>query len=135
MIANEEIKTVRRNRGVRVGGKERTATAPPRTKATRIGSERGLLSEHAEPKETAVKFQHYNPQAIEVFVAGTFNDWDPRAAALRRDGNGAWALEILLLPGQYEYRFVVDGVWREDSMASKFSANPFGGLNSIIDVK
>jgi AMP-activated protein kinase-like protein len=42
---------------------------------------------------------------------------------------------VLLQPGHYEYRFVVDGQWQDDPMASRFAANSFGGLNCVVDVK
>jgi hypothetical protein len=30
---------------------------------------------------------------------------------------------------------VVDGQWIDDPMAPRFAANPFGDLNSVIDVQ
>lgn len=135
MRANSDLKTVKSNRRVDLKTAKFKPDAPATRKTTRMATSISLLAERAEPRETAVKLQHYNPQAMEVFVAGTFNDWQPRRNAMIRDGEGMWSAVIELLPGLYEYRLVIDGVWREDSMAAKFSANPFGGLNSVIEVK
>jgi len=96
----------------------------------------GLLSEHCPAPETvAVHLKFYQPQAHEVFVAGTFNDWQPRVTPLIPGPNGEWAVDLMLKPGPYEYRYVVDGQWIDDPMASGFAANPFGGLNSVIQVQ
>ncbi len=45
------------------------------------------------------------------------------------------AVDLLLKPGRYEYRYVVDGRWMEDPMAPAFTANPFGDLNSVMIVQ
>jgi len=80
-------------------------------------------------------FEYYNPAAKEVSVAGTFNDWQPAATPMRKGPGGKWSTEFLLKPGHYEYRFVVDGQWQDDPMAARFVANPFGGLNCVVEVK
>jgi len=45
-----------------------------------------------------------------------------------------WQTRKQSQPG-YEYRFVVDGQWQDDPMAVRFAANPFGGLNGVVEVK
>jgi hypothetical protein len=52
-------------------------------------------------------------QAREVFLAGSFNHWDTRATPLSRKGN-EWKTELLLNPGGYSYKFIVDGAWMTD---------------------
>lgn len=81
-----------------------------------------------------VHVEYLNPTAREVFIAGSFNGWDPRANALQAQGEGKWGVELSLQPGRYEYRLVVDGQWAEDPKASEFAANPYGGLNSVLQV-
>lgn len=52
------------------------------------------------------------PEAKEVFVAGTFNNWNARAQRLKRTGKeGHWVATLDLPPGRYEYKFIVDGRW------------------------
>ncbi len=46
--------------------------------------------------------------AASVTVSGEFNGWDEAATPLERQG-GVWATELELEPGQYAYKFVVDG--------------------------
>ena len=42
-------------------------------------------------------------------------------------GDGRWAKELVLPPGVYEYRLVVDGEWMPDPRASETAPNPYGG--------
>jgi len=74
------------------------------------------------------------PQAHEVFVAGSFNDWNPGATPLSYIGHDCWVGEMCLPPGRYEYQFVVDGRWMQDRAAKETVLNPFGGLNSVVEV-
>jgi 5'-AMP-activated protein kinase regulatory beta subunit len=83
----------------------------------------------------AVSFEYFNPAAREVLVAGSFNDWQAGATPMSNQGGGKWATELLLKPGHYEYRFVVDGQWQDDPTAARFVPNPFGGSNCVVEVK
>ena len=74
------------------------------------------------------------PEAQEVCVAGSFNDWHPSATPMVRLKDGKWAKELSLSPGRYEYRFVVDGQWVDDPAAKEFIPNPFGGANAVLVV-
>ncbi len=69
-----------------------------------------------------------------VLVAGTFNGWRPEAGPLVRTEDGEWNIRLLLEAGQYEYRFVVDGVWVDDPRATQSAPNPHGSRNSVLRV-
>ena len=114
-----------------VGTAKGVKLSPPRMRAPV-----GLLPEHSSNHEAhAVSFEYFNPAACEVLVAGSFNDWQPRATPMAKQRGGKWSTELLLQPGHYEYRFVVDGQWQDDPMAARFVANTFGGLNCVVEVK
>ena len=93
-----------------------------------------LIDEHFEVAARPVTFAFFAPDANDVFLAGTFNEWDSKRTPLTK-GEGRWEIEIPLKAGTYEYRVIVDGVWQEDPMSARFAANPYGGLNSVIVVK
>jgi len=82
----------------------------------------------------SVDFEFHAPDAQEVCVAGTFNDWHPNASPMVRMGGGRWAKQFALPPGSYEYLFVVDGQWTPDPNARESVPNPYGGQNSRISV-
>ena len=46
--------------------------------------------------------------ASSVIIAGEFNDWDINATPLERS-EGIWRAEVQLEPGDYAYKFVIDG--------------------------
>ncbi len=81
-----------------------------------------------------VEFQCFAPDAARVSLAGDFNAWKPDALAMRKDRNGLWKASLVLAPGRYEYRFVVDGVWQNDPHALIQVPNPLGGWNSVVTV-
>ena len=82
-----------------------------------------------------VAFTLIAPEAKQVYVAGSFNDWDAHCTPLSKGVNGEWSGYFPLKPGTYEYRFVVDGVWNEDPAARASVPNPFGSNNSVVIVR
>jgi hypothetical protein len=72
------------------------------------------------------------PEAKSVFVAGSFNQWNP--APLTRSNDGKWVGDLTGISGRHEYLFVVDGQWLPDPNARESVQNPFGGKNSVLIV-
>ncbi len=86
-------------------------------------------------EEQEVVLTFYAPAARMVGVAGSFNDWNPQASPLEHTADGEWSIRLMLRSGQYEYRFVADGVWDDDPQAVQRVANPYGGFNSVLNVR
>ncbi|HEY3411749.1 MAG TPA: alpha-amylase family glycosyl hydrolase [Armatimonadota bacterium] len=70
-------------------------------------------SAHAVP----VTLTYKAPDAVRVYVAGTFNSWSSSALAMAKGDNGLWTAKLDLEPGSYQYKFVVDGKWMSDPNA------------------
>jgi 1,4-alpha-glucan branching enzyme len=70
-----------------------------------------------------------------VFVAGSFNDWQPVRKLEDKNNDGTYRCRLLLVPGEYQYKFMVDGEWRSDPLNPDFIPNEFGSLNSVLVVK
>ena len=68
-----------------------------------------------------------------VAVAGSFSDWSPRTMK-DKDNSGVYRCRLLLEPGEYQYKFLVDGQWRTDSSNPDFVPNEYGSLNSVLVV-
>jgi 1,4-alpha-glucan branching enzyme len=85
-------------------------------------------------RETQVEFVREFPNATQVCLAGTFNEWHPRATEMINMGDSRWAKALMLPPGRYEYRFVVDGRWEDDPTMSETVPNAFGTCNAILNV-
>lgn len=65
----------------------------------------------AAPKKVTVEFVADCPLASTVSVAGSFNNWTVDVDMLKKDKkSGLWTAKIALVPGDYEYKFVCDGV-------------------------
>ena len=84
-------------------------------------------------------FVCHGDEAQSVFLAGSFNDWDPTRLSMERQGDGSWRAELELAPDRYEYKFIVDGAWccepgRADSECADCVPNPFGTMNRVIEV-
>jgi hypothetical protein len=75
------------------------------------------------------------PQAHEVSVTGEFNNWSREGIPMQRDSkDGLWKAVVDIEPGEYEYRFIVDGVWIRDPNNRDFIRNEFGQENSLLIV-
>ena len=80
-------------------------------------------------------FSTLYPRATSVMVAGDFNNWQPENGQMEKVGeNGAWQIKLPITPGSYNYRLVVDGVWQQDPHNENNQPNPFGEMNSILNV-
>ena len=88
----------------------------------------------SRPTKPLTRIHFVNAQATSVFVAGTFNDWHPKVTEMLKVGNSRWTKELMLAPGGYEYRLVVDGQWMADPACPDSVPNPFGGRNSVLTV-
>lgn len=96
-------------------------------------------SEKTNVKETGVKKQKITfsfdaPYAQNVCVVGAFNDWDENKHPLKKDASGLWTKSIMIEPGTYEYKFVIDGSWEIDPANSNVVENPFGSLNNVLRI-
>ena len=68
-----------------------------------------------------------------VILTGSFNNWSPDAEPMSDDdGDGVWETTLTLAPGKYQYKFVVDGAWKEDPHAVEYVDDGFGGKNSVV---
>lgn len=94
------------------------------------------------PKKTAppknpgrkVSFTLDAPQATEVILMGDFNQWNPQKHPMKRGSDGKWQKSVMLAPGQYQYKFLVDGIWRRDPANERVCTNSFGTMNNVVVV-
>jgi hypothetical protein len=72
--------------------------------------------------------------AREVLLAGDFTNWEKTPIKLRKGDRGAWQATLKLAPGQYHYRFLVDGHWQNDPAASGTCPNPYGSCDCVVKI-
>lgn len=83
----------------------------------------------------AVNLTYLDAPGKAVFVAGSFNEWQPVRKLEDKNHDGTYRCRLLLEPGEYQYKFYVDGEWRSDASNPDFVPNEFGSLNSVLTVK
>lgn len=69
-----------------------------------------------------------------VELAGTFNGWQPEACRMTRQKDGSFRKRVQLTPGEYRYRFLVDGRWMTDPEAERVVPNPYGSTDALLVV-
>jgi 1,4-alpha-glucan branching enzyme len=83
-------------------------------------------------KRKSWMFSLEEKDAKEVLLLGDFNNWSPEKHPMQKDKNGTWKKRVMLSPGNYEYKFLVDGQWKEDPRNDRRCPNRFGSFNSVI---
>ncbi len=82
-----------------------------------------------------VSFQVTAEPGSEVFVAGSFNNWNPTQYRMRDNPGSGHCKKTLVLPaGRHEYKFVVNGQWRVDPNCPDSVPNESGSMNSVLTV-
>ncbi|MCI0651918.1 MAG: glycogen-binding domain-containing protein [Planctomycetes bacterium] len=99
------------------------------------------MSKAIGKKRSPRRFATRAQGARNVFLAGSFNGWDPTATPMESGEGGMWSITLALEPGRYEYKYVVDGEWRcEEACEGSHpgcphcTPNEFGGKNCVLDV-
>ncbi len=87
-----------------------------------------------KPSPRDVAFAVRLDGARDVVVTGDFSSWSREGFRLLPAGDGTWGTTLRLPPGEYQYRLIVDGQWRDDPRAPKRVPNPFGSENGVLHV-
>lgn len=86
----------------------------------------------AAPKTRRVTFSIRAETGCKVFLAGDFNNWNPaEKEMLDKKGDGVYTATLNLEPGEYQYKFVIDGTWCADPECTDWLQNDHGTLNSV----
>ena len=114
------------------------AASPPERR-TQLSAEGAGVDDPAPsgpPREIVVRFK--DSSAGDVRIAGDFNGWVPdrgvRSLIASEGQTRVWTKVLTLEPGTYQYRYVVDGEWREDPTNPRSAPGPTGQPNSILHV-
>lgn len=108
-----------------------SAAAPVRDE---IPAAKGSLGTTAQ-RTVEVTFALVQPEARQVLLGGTFNNWSAEATPLDRLDDGRWQTRLTLAPGRHEYKFLVDGQWQPDPNAQEQAVNDYGTINSVVEVR
>jgi chromosome partitioning protein len=74
--------------------------------------------------------------AREVHLVGDFNQWSVSSDSLLwQKEEGVWQKRLHLGTGHYRYKFVVDGRWITDPQNERIEPNPYGGMDSVLEIQ
>ena len=75
-------------------------------------------------------------EAKKVSVAGSFNKWNEKMGKLRKLKNGTFKGTLDLETGSsYEFKYVVDGTWKNDEQADAYAWNDFAASeNGVLNL-
>lgn len=89
----------------------------------------------AKVKRQRIALSLEAPEVNEVILMGDFNSWNPKTHPMKKDKDGLWKKIVMLSPGKYEYRFLVDGQWWHDPKNDQVCPNCFGTQNNVLVVR
>ena len=72
---------------------------------------------------------------MSVQLVGDFTQCKDKPIQMKKDGNGVWKTSVSLQPGTHQYRFIVDGEWRDDPNCPTKVHNQFGSQDAILEVR
>ena len=89
-----------------------------------------------EPFQTAEGVFFWRPRSDgeEVTIAGDFNEWVPDRKVVSIPDAQRTIKFVHLPPGRYRYRWVIDGLWVEDSSHSNRIQSTVEGFDSVCEV-
>ena len=98
-----------------------------------IDRARELVAESPTHQQASLTLTFEHPDARQVALIGTFNQWTPDGRVKTEKQGNLWIFHVNVAPGRYEYAFLVDG--REviaDPRAAFRRHNGFGTPNAVI---
>lgn len=88
----------------------------------------------APARRAAVALKVKVDHAREVVLTGDFTGWAKDKVRLTKGAGNEWTGSVELAPGEYQYRLLVDGEWRDDPGAAAHVPNSFGTRNAVLKV-
>jgi len=90
-----------------------------------------LLLEKSRKIWQHITFDSKDKKYKNVEIAGDMNEWTP-GRTLMHLKDGAWQTDLLLFPGKYQYKLVLDKKWVLDPGNPESVDNNIGGTNSLL---
>jgi glycosidase len=92
-----------------------------------------ILMKKSGKEKVRITYDPGDVKVKSVQIAGEVNGWNPKNSNFTFN-NGKWTIDLLLDPGTYQYKLVVDGQWIMDPANPDSADNNIGGFNSLLKV-
>jgi len=98
---------------------------------------RNRVSEFLPASSLMFSYKPEKPALVQnVSVVADFNGWHKNVDLMKPDGSGRYTLKVNLTPGQYAYKFVLNGErYIGDPNCSRSVQDGYGGRNSLVSVE
>lgn len=93
-----------------------------------------LLGKKSVKQEITISFDPKGKTCKSVAVKGQMNEWNVQKGVMKLN-NGIWSIKLEVVPGLYQYVFVIDGKEMPDPANTAKVDNNMGGFNSLLSVK
>ena len=81
-------------------------------------------------KEVTFELKGYK-NATNIFLTGSFNDWNKKEVSMKKVDDGVWKCTLTLKGGKYHYKYIVDGKWVVDPNNPVQEHDEYGNINSV----
>ena len=125
-------KAVKPEKTVKGGKASGSAKVPAKSKAAKKAPAKKPAAR--KPAGKVVLFTVHADKGKAVYIAGEFNKWNPTAKKMAFKA-GVYSAKLKLAPGEYQYKFVIDGTWCADPENENSVKNDQGTFNSVVVVK
>ena len=113
-----------------------TKKSTAKTVVAKKPSAKPVAKKAAKPAKKAVTFTVHAEKGKAVYLAGSFNEWSTAAKKMAyKTKSGIYSATVQLAPGEYQYKFVIDGTWCADPENENSVKNDQGTFNSVVVVK
>ena len=86
-------------------------------------------------KNRQVDFWISSVSGSQIFVAGTFNNWNPKTNQMHEQCcKGFFKTALFVSCGIHEYKFIANGIWMPDPSCHSRILNTYGSENSVIHI-
>lgn len=131
--ANDEIAWLMNRIEPEQGLEGTTDTEIPTLSLLQADHEAAPISAHTPRQRVVLDYPNFHSR--DVKIAGDFNDWIPDDGIETIRESGVVRKILHVPPGEYQYRLVIDGKWRNDPTNPHQILNSLGVHNSILHVE
>ena len=125
-MQSRAIVPVKQVKTVKAAPQAKAVKTAPQAKAVKPAAKKDTLKTHP------VTFTAHAAPGSKVFLAGSFNNWDPAAVRMADNrGDGVFSATLNLPEGEHHYKYVIDGAWSADRLCPDWAPNEHGTLNSV----
>ena len=113
-----------------------TKNSAAKTVVAKKPSAKPAAKKTTKSAKKSVTFTVHAEKGKAVYLAGSFNEWSTTAKKMAyKAKNGLYSATVQLAPGEYQYKFVIDGTWCADPENENSVKTDQGTFNSVVIVK